>query len=128
MYRLETLSSLISRVGEVGIVLNDTSICNGNKDPAYVTFLTEFGDLPMMVPTAVSLEIPPAETPMAPMHIIRVTEEQKGTFKYHVCLALLVLILCLQVRSSNSNVAGKESVIDQQDSANVLLGSRPVVV
>ena len=81
---------VLSRVGEVDVALNSISICNSDKDPAYVTFLTEFGDLPMMVPTAVSLEIPPAETPNAPMHIIRVTEEQKGD-----CIGVISRLLCL---------------------------------
>ena len=68
----------IFRISSVSVTLDDTLLCNSNKKAAYVTFLAEFGDLPMMVPTAVSLEVLPGETPVAPLHIIRVTEEQKG--------------------------------------------------
>lgn len=68
----------IFRISSVNVELNDTAICNANKAAAYITFLTEYGDLPMMRPTAVSLQVLPAATPGAPMHIIRVTEEQKG--------------------------------------------------
>lgn len=62
----------------MAVTLADDTICNANKIPAYVTFLTEFGDLPMMIPSAVSLQVLPDDTPGAPQHIVRVTEQQKG--------------------------------------------------
>ncbi len=58
----------------MSVTLATTSICNTDKIPAYVEFLTEFGDLPIMTSVTDSL-IP---LTLADAHIVRITEAQKG--------------------------------------------------
>ncbi len=67
------------RIRSVAVTIaNNRLLCNTFKEPAYVEFLTEHGDVPRMKPVAVSLQVLPDSTPVAPEHIIRVREHIKG--------------------------------------------------
>ena len=61
-------------IGSVLVTMDSTSICNTDKIPAYVEFLTEFGDLPLMISVTDSLV--PFTT--ADAQLVRITEAQKG--------------------------------------------------
>lgn len=67
-------------VGKVKVTLADSKICNSNKIPAYLEFLTEFGDLPLMRSNTKGLNIigfPPATVSAA---MVSVSKERVGTF------------------------------------------------
>jgi hypothetical protein len=57
-------------------------LCNVNKVAAFVTFLGEVGDLPMMGTADLTLSVTPAATPLIWAHILRVYEDRKGRLGY----------------------------------------------
>lgn len=73
------------RIQTVSVTLDDTKICNSNKKPAYVEFLTQFGDLPLLVPKSVRLQIIPNPVTTVIGQILRVSKERKGLF--HVAIS-----------------------------------------
>jgi hypothetical protein len=63
----------------VTVTLNALELCNTIKEPAYVEFLTEFGDLPLLDVDASKLSVAPNPPPAIGRHLLRVTEKRKGT-------------------------------------------------